>query len=132
MSANPAQNRSSSEKEPFTARFKDELKLANLFRSASNINELLNGLKQEMRDYFDVAAFTIYFADNKKKQIVSKVKAGRLRKEIRLPIDKTSIAGFVAATGEIVNIFTGKFITVFFVNELDYPKQVFFAVYRGR
>ena len=104
MSANPAQNRSSSEKEPFTARFKDELKLANLFRSASNINELLNGLKQEMRDYFDVAAFTIYFADNKKKQIVSKVKAGRLRKEIRLPIDKTSIAGFVAATGEIVNI----------------------------
>ena len=104
MSANPAQNRSSSEKEPFTARFKDELKLANLFRSASSINELLNGLKQEMRDYFDVEAFTIYFADNKKKQIVSKVKAGRLRKEIRLPIDKTSIAGFVAATGEIVNI----------------------------
>ena len=104
MSASPAQNRSSSEKEPFTARFKDELKLANLFRSASSINELLNGLKQEMRDYFDVAAFTIYFADNKKKQIVSKVKAGRLRKEIRLPIDKTSIAGFVAATGKIVNI----------------------------
>ena len=104
MSASPAQNRSSSEKDPFTARFKDELKLANLFRSASSINELLNGLKQEMRDYFDVAAFTIYFADNKKKQIVSKVKAGRLRKEIRLPIDKTSIAGFVAATGKIVNI----------------------------
>src|SRR5210317_795207 len=104
MSANPAQNRSSSEKGPFKARFKDELKLANLFRSASSINELLNGLKQEMRDYFDVEAFTIYFADNKKKQIVSKVKAGRLRKEIRLPIDKTSIAVFVAATGEIVNI----------------------------
>ncbi len=57
-----------------------------------------------MRDYFDAEAFTIYFADNRKKQIVSKVKAGRLRKEIRLPIDKTSIAGYVASTGSIVNI----------------------------
>ena len=104
MPAYSAQNHSSSEKQFFATRFKDEIKLANLFRSASSINELLNGLKQEMRDYFDAKAFTIYFADNKKKQIVSKVKTGRLRREIRLPIDKTSIAGFVAATGTVVNI----------------------------
>jgi len=105
MPASPTnKNKSSSDKPLFTSRFKDEIKLANLFRSASSIKELLNGLKQEMRDYFDTVAFTIYFADNKKKQIVSKMKAGRLRKEIRLPIDKTSIAGFVASTGSIVNI----------------------------
>ena len=95
---------SSSGKQSFTTRFKDEIKLANLFRSSANINELLNGLKQELRNYFDAEAFTIYFADNKKKQLVSKVKAGRLRKEIRLPIDKTSIAGYVASTGSPVNI----------------------------
>jgi len=94
----------SSEQQPFTTRFKDEIKLANLFRSAASIKELLSGLKQEMRSYFDAEALTIYFADHKKKQMVSKVKAGRLRKEIRLPIDKTSIAGFVASTGSIVNI----------------------------
>jgi type II secretory ATPase GspE/PulE/Tfp pilus assembly ATPase PilB-like protein len=104
----------SSEHQPFTTRFKDEIKLANLFRSASSIKELLGGLKQEMRSYFNAEALTIYFADNKKKQIVSKVKAGRLRKEIRLPIDKTSIAGFVASTGSVVNI-----ADAYDTNELD-------------
>jgi len=104
MPAHPAQNKAQSAQQTFTSRFRDEIKLANLFRSAASVNELLSGLKEEMRDYFDAEAFTIYFADNKKQQIVSKVKAGRLRKEIRLPIDKTSIAGFVASSGTIVNI----------------------------
>ena len=88
----------------FTNRFRDEIKMANLFRSSKTVNELLSGLKQEMRDYFDAEAFTIYFADNRNRQIISKVKAGRLRKEIRLPIDNKSIAGYVAATGTIINI----------------------------
>jgi type II secretory ATPase GspE/PulE/Tfp pilus assembly ATPase PilB-like protein len=104
MSTYTAKNQSSSENESFTSRYKDEIKLANLFRSATSINEILKGMKQELRNYFDAEAFTIYFADNKKKQIVSKVKAGRLRKDIRLPIDHTSIAGFVASTGTIINI----------------------------
>jgi type II secretory ATPase GspE/PulE/Tfp pilus assembly ATPase PilB-like protein len=98
------QDHSLSQKEAFNSRFQDEIKLANLFRSASSVNELLVGLKKELRDYFDAEAFTIYFADNKNREIVSKIKAGRLRKEIRLPIDKTSISGFVAATGVVVNI----------------------------
>jgi len=88
----------------FSNRFKNEINLANLFRSSKSINDLLIGLKQQLRDYFDVEALTIYFADNKNKQIVSKIKAGRMRKEIRLPIDKTSIAGYVAATSQIANI----------------------------
>ncbi len=97
-------NKSSSKNEIFSSRFENEIKLAEIFRSASNVNELLNGLKQEMRGYFDAKAFTIYFADHRKKQIVSKLKAGRLRREIRLPMDKTSIAGFVAFTGSAVNV----------------------------
>ena len=104
MQAQGDQNNSSSEKSSFNNRFKDEIKMASLFRESTTIHALLIGLKQEMRDYFNAEAFTIYFADNKNQQIVSKVKAGRLRKEIRLPIDKSSIAGYVAATGSIVNI----------------------------
>jgi type II secretory ATPase GspE/PulE/Tfp pilus assembly ATPase PilB-like protein len=104
MQANVKKESFSSGQQPFTTRFKDEIKLANLFKSASNIKELLSGLKQEMRSYFNAEALTIYFADNKTKQIVSKAKAGRLRKEIRLSIDKSSIAGYVATTGAIVNI----------------------------
>jgi hypothetical protein len=65
-----------SEKITFISIFKEEIKIANLFRSASNLKELLNDLKVEMRDYFDAKAFTIYFADHKKNQIVSKIKAG--------------------------------------------------------
>ena len=104
MVAYPAQNETSSENQSFSSRYKDEIRLANLFRSASSVIELLNSLKEEMRGYFDAEAFTIYFADNKNKQIVSKIKTGRLRKDIRLPIDKTSIAGFVASTASVVNI----------------------------
>jgi transcriptional regulator with GAF, ATPase, and Fis domain len=104
MQANIKKNSSSSGQQPFTTRFKDEIKLANLFKSASSIKELISGLKQEMRSYFNAEALTIYFADHKTKQIVSKAKAGRLRKEIRLPIDKSSIAGYVAVTGALVNI----------------------------
>ena len=95
---------SPSGKHSFTNRFKDEIKLANLFRKSTSVNELLNGLKKEMRAYFAAEAFTIYFVDNKNKQLVSKIKTGRLRKEIRLPIDKTSISGYAASTGSIVNV----------------------------
>lgn len=105
MHAQADKNLSSSGKQSFTTRFKDEIKLAKLFRESASINELLNGLKLEMRNYFGAEAFTIYFVDNKNKQLVSKVKAGRLRKEIRLPINKTSISGYVASTRSIVNIF---------------------------
>ena len=104
MQVTTANDQVSSGKQTFKLRFKDEIKLADLFRYSSSINELFKGLKQELRDYFDAKAFTIYFADRDKKQIISKIKAGRLRREIRLPIDKTSIAGFVATTGKIVNI----------------------------
>ncbi len=104
MQQHTDKNLSSSADQSFTKRFKDELKLANIFRESTSINELLIGLKQEMRNYFNAEAFTIYFADNKNQQIVSMVKAGRLRKEIRLPLDKSSIAGYVATTGSIINI----------------------------
>ena len=95
---------SSSLDNSFNSRFKDEIKLASIFRESSSVKELLSGLKMEMRSYFESEAFTIYFADTKNKQLVSKVKAGRLRREIRLPIDKTSIAGYAALTGSTVSI----------------------------
>lgn len=104
MQASQKEDRSSKGKKSLKTSFNDEIKFAKFFIDSANINELLTGLKKKMRGYFDAEAFTIYFADNKKQHLVSKVKAGRLRKEIQLPIDKTSIAGFVASTGLVVNI----------------------------
>ena len=66
MKADFDKNPSLAGNKQFTTRFKDEIKLATLFREATSINELLLGLKKEMRNYFDAEAFTIYFADNKK------------------------------------------------------------------
>jgi type II secretory ATPase GspE/PulE/Tfp pilus assembly ATPase PilB-like protein len=99
-----AQSTEAVSKKTFHTKFKDEIKLAKLFRSSSNLNELLKGLKGEIRQYFGVQAFTIYFADNRKKEIFSKVKAGRLRKEVRLPIDKNSLSGFTALTGRTISL----------------------------
>lgn len=104
MQVNITENESSPTKPSFDSRFKDEIKLAKIFRSSSNLNELLNSLKKELRRYFDAEAFTIYVADNKRKEIFSKVKAGRLRQEIRLPIDKKSLSGFVALSGKTINV----------------------------
>ena len=80
MQAQADQNLSSSREQSFKNRFKDEIKLASLFRESSTINELFVGLKLGMRNYFNAEAFTIYFADHKNKQIVSKVKTSCLRK----------------------------------------------------
>ena len=88
----------------FESRFRNEIKLAKLFRSSKNLNELLIGLKREIRQYFDAQAFTIYSVDNIKKEIVSKLIAGRLRQEIRLPIDKNSLTGYTALTRLSVNV----------------------------
>ncbi|MBE9521549.1 MAG: Flp pilus assembly complex ATPase component TadA [Proteobacteria bacterium] len=104
MQTDVSKSQTAAQKIPFDSRFKNEIKLAKLFRSSKNFNELLIGLKQEMRHYFAAQAFTIYVADNKKKEIVSRIKAGRLRQEIRLPIDKSSLAGFTALTGRTINV----------------------------
>jgi type II secretory ATPase GspE/PulE/Tfp pilus assembly ATPase PilB-like protein len=104
MQLNETKKESAPPKSSFDSRFKNEIKLAKLFRASKNLNELLSGLKQEMRRYFNVQAFTLYLADNKKKEIFSKVMAGRLRQEIRLPLDKKSLSGFTALTGRTVNI----------------------------
>jgi len=93
-----------SEKHSYKERFKTEIKIANLFRLSSSINELMDDLKLELRDYFDAKAFTIYLTDKKSYKLISRVKTGRLRKEIILPIDKMSIAGYVAYTSSVVNI----------------------------
>ena len=98
MQTDLLQNQSTVPISSFESRFTNEIKIAKLFQTSKNLNELLICLKLEIRQYFGAEAFTIYSADNKKKEIVSKVIAGRLRQEIRLPIDKNSMSGYTALT----------------------------------
>jgi type II secretory ATPase GspE/PulE/Tfp pilus assembly ATPase PilB-like protein len=64
---------------------------------------LLN-LQEEVLGLLDAGRITVYAVETEKKQIVSRVKTGDEIGEIRMPIDKRSIAGYCVVTGNVVNI----------------------------
>lgn len=72
--------------------------------SADNTNEILLNLQEEILGLLDVDRITVYAVDTAKKQIVSRVKTGDEIGEIRIPIDKRSIAGYCVVTGNVANI----------------------------
>ena len=72
--------------------------------SASDTNDILLNLQEDILSLFDADRITIYVIDGIKKQIVSRVKTGDEISEIRVPIDKQSIAGYCAASGKVVNV----------------------------
>lgn len=76
----------------------------NEIHSASSLNTILIQLKDSIADLFDAERITIYLADAKKNILFSRVKSGEEIKEIIVPINTESIAGYVASTGDIVNI----------------------------
>jgi len=78
--------------------------ISNQIHSAKNINEILINLKDQILSLFDADRITIYVVDGKKKEIYSRFLAGDFPKEIRVPINTKSIAGYTAATAQITNI----------------------------
>ncbi len=89
------------EKLSFYKAFND---IANQIHSASNINEILINLKDEILSLFDADQITIYVVDAKKKEIYSRFKSGKAPKEIRVPVTNKSIAGHTAHNAQITNI----------------------------
>lgn len=79
-------------------------RIANLIHSARDLNEIFLQVKDQILDFFDAERITIYGVDARANQIFSKYKEGREVREIRLPIDGHSLAGFVALTKKPVNI----------------------------
>ena len=78
--------------------------IANQIHSARDINEILINLKDQILSLFDADLNTIYVVDGKKKEIYSRFKAGDFPKEIRVPINNKSIAGYTAHNAQITNI----------------------------
>jgi type II secretory ATPase GspE/PulE/Tfp pilus assembly ATPase PilB-like protein len=79
--------------------------ITNRIHSANDTNEILLNLQGEILSLFDADRITIYVVDGTKKQIVSRIKTGDEISEIRVPIDKQSIAGYCAASGKVLNVF---------------------------
>jgi len=78
--------------------------ITNKIHSAKDTNDILLNLQNDILGLFDADRITIYVVDGLKKQIVSRLKTGTEIAEYRVSIDNSSISGYCASTGKMVNI----------------------------
>ena len=83
---------------------KELLDITNRIHAAQNIKQILVDLKSEILKLFNANSLTIYVVDKLRNEIYSMFLAGTQLKEIRLPINNKSIAGYVANTGAVINL----------------------------
>lgn len=83
---------------------KELLDITNCIHAAQNIKQILVDLKGGILSLFNANSLTIYVVDKLRNEIYSMFLAGTQLKEIRLPINNKSIAGYVANTGAVINI----------------------------
>jgi len=85
----------------YRKRFMEQI---NEIHSATSLNAILLQLKDSIADLFKAERITIYVADARKQQLVSRVKSGTEVQQIVVPIGTGSIAGYCAQSGSIVNV----------------------------
>jgi type II secretory ATPase GspE/PulE/Tfp pilus assembly ATPase PilB-like protein len=79
--------------------------LTNRVHSAANIDEIITELSREVTAVFEADRLTIYSLSEDNTSIVSKVKMGlNSFKDIKLPINESSLAGFCAYHKRYMNI----------------------------
>ena len=78
--------------------------ISNQIHAAEDINEIFLNLKDRILSLFDADRITIYVVDGKRKEVYSRLKAGPIPAEIRLPISNDSFAGYTANNAQITNI----------------------------
>jgi len=83
---------------------KELLDITNSIHAAQNIKQILVDLKGGILSLFNANSLTIYVVDKLRNEIYSMFLAGTQLKEIRLPINNKSIAGYVANTGAVINL----------------------------
>lgn len=78
--------------------------IGNRIYTASDVDEILIHLKDDIRALFSARRITIYIVDSRKKELVSRHKTGDEIREIRVPISPRSIAGYAACKQKLLNI----------------------------
>ena len=79
--------------------------VTNKIHATANVDEIMLELSQDICDLFDADRLTVYTISEDRSAIVSKVKTGLSSfKDLKLPINDQSVAGFVAANKRMVNI----------------------------
>ena len=79
--------------------------LTNKVHASKNIDEILTDLSNELCGLFFADRLTIYLTSEDKGSIISKIKTGlHSFKDIKLPINEQSVAGFVAVNKRVLNV----------------------------
>ena len=78
--------------------------ISNKIQMAHNLDQVLNNLKSEIVELFESERITIYVIDGVKRELVSRVVAGKNVHDIRVPVAASSIAGFATYKQRLVNI----------------------------
>ena len=78
--------------------------IGNRIHAASNLDEILVHLKDEIIKLFEAERITIYAIDLQKGELFSRYKSGHEIAEIRIPVSPNSIAGFAAFKRKLVCI----------------------------
>jgi len=76
----------------------------NELHSADNLNTILIQIKDSIAELFSAERLTIYVADAKRNQLISKVKSGVELQQIVIPISDASLAGYCAISGAVLHI----------------------------
>ncbi len=78
--------------------------IGNRIHAASNLDEILVHLKDEIVELFDAERITIYVIDKLKQELISRYKSGNEIAEIRIPVSPNSVAGYSAFKQKLVCI----------------------------
>jgi type II secretory ATPase GspE/PulE/Tfp pilus assembly ATPase PilB-like protein len=79
--------------------------VTNKIHATNNLDEIMLELSQDICSLFEADRLTIYVVAEDRTAIISKVKTGLASfKDLKLPINEQSIAGYVALSKKIVNI----------------------------
>ena len=78
--------------------------IGNKLNSATNLDEIFIDLQDDVTSLFEAKRMTVYVVDGVKRELVSRFKTGDEVSEIRIPVSKSSIAGYAAFTQKAINI----------------------------
>jgi len=78
--------------------------ICNRINSASNLDEILIDLKDDITSLFAADRVTLFVVDAKNRELVSRFKSANDIEEIHIPISTKSIAGWCALKNRVVNV----------------------------
>jgi type II secretory ATPase GspE/PulE/Tfp pilus assembly ATPase PilB-like protein/GAF domain-containing protein len=92
--------------EPKDSAQSPEATLIDKIRAAATLDDLFLKLKEDLVDLFEVEQLTLYAIDRENRELYSRFLLDSLQgiQEIRVPIDATSVSGYCARYGKVLNI----------------------------